>query len=34
MVAGLRLCDGVMLVIDAVEGVMLMTEKIIKHILR
>ena len=32
--AGLRLCDGVMLVIDAIEGVMLMTEKVIKHILR
>lgn len=34
VVAGLRLCDGVMLVIDAIEGVMLMTEKVIKHILR
>jgi 116 kDa U5 small nuclear ribonucleoprotein component len=34
VVAGLRMCDGVMLVIDAIEGVMLMTEKIIKHILR
>lgn len=34
VVAGLRLCDGVLLVVDAIEGVMLMTEKIIKHILR
>jgi 116 kDa U5 small nuclear ribonucleoprotein component len=34
VVAGLRLCDGVMLVIDAIEGVMLMTEKVIKHVLR
>lgn len=34
IVAGLRLADGVVLVIDAVEGVMLMTEKIIKHCVR
>lgn len=34
MVAGLRVCDGVLLVVDAVEGVMLMTEKVIKHVLR
>lgn len=34
LVAGLRVCDGVLLVVDAVEGVMLMTEKIIKHALR
>ena len=32
--AGLRVCDGVVLVVDAIEGVMLMTEKLIKHILR
>lgn len=30
----MRVCDGVVLVVDAIEGVMLMTEKIIKHILR
>lgn len=34
VVAGLRVCDGVVLVVDAIEGVMLMTEKLIKHILR
>jgi U5 small nuclear ribonucleoprotein component len=34
LVAGLRICDGVLLVVDAIEGVMLMTEKIIKHIIR
>ena len=33
-VAGMRACDGVLLVVDAIEGVMLMTEKLIKHILR
>ena len=33
-VAALRLTDGVVLVVDAVEGVMLMTRKIIKHIVR
>lgn len=30
----MRVCEGVVLVVDAIEGVMLMTEKIIKHILR
>jgi translation elongation factor EF-G len=30
----MRACDGVLLVVDAIEGVMLMTEKLIKHILR
>lgn len=34
VVAGMRACEGVLLVIDAIEGVMLMTQKIIKHILR
>ena len=34
VVAGLRLCDGVLLVVDAIEGGMLITEKVIKHILR
>lgn len=29
--ASLRLCDGVVLVVDAVEGVMVQTERIIKH---
>ena len=33
-VAGLRVADGVLLVVDAIEGVMMGTEKIIKHILR
>ena len=34
VVAAMRVCEGVVLVVDAIEGVMLMTEKIIKHILR
>jgi U5 small nuclear ribonucleoprotein component len=34
VVAGLRVCDGVVLVVDVVEGVMMVTEKIIKHIVR
>ena len=33
-VAAMRATDGVCLVVDAVEGVMLMTEKVIKHVLR
>lgn len=32
--ASMRLCDGVVLVVDAVEGVMLNTERIIKHALQ
>jgi U5 small nuclear ribonucleoprotein component len=34
IVSALRLCDGVILVVDAIEGVMLMTHRIIKHIVR
>ena len=34
VVAGMRLADSVVLVIDAIEGVMLMTDKIIKHCIR
>lgn len=30
----MRMADGVILVVDAIEGVMLMTEKIIKHSIR
>lgn len=33
-VGALRVSDGVVLVVDAIEGVMLMTRKIIKHIVR
>lgn len=33
-VAALRISDGVILVVDAIEGVMMTTEKIIKHIVR
>lgn len=33
MTAALRACDGVLLVVDAVEGVMLQTERLIKHAL-
>jgi translation elongation factor EF-G len=29
--AALRLCDGIVLFVDAVEGVMLNTERILKH---
>lgn len=29
--AALRLCDGVVVVVDAVEGVMMNTERLIKH---
>ena len=32
--AGLRIADGVVLVVDAIEGVMMGTEKCIKHIIR
>jgi small GTP-binding protein len=32
--AAVRVCDGVLLVVDAVEGVMLQTERIIKHALQ
>jgi U5 small nuclear ribonucleoprotein component len=34
LVAALRVSDGVVLVVDVIEGVMLMTEKIIKHLVR
>lgn len=34
VVASMRVSDGVLLVVDAIEGVMLMTEQIIKHIVR
>lgn len=34
MVAGFRICDGIMLVVDAVEGVMMMDEKIIRQVIR
>lgn len=34
LVAGLRMADGVLLVVDAIEGLMMGTETIIKHILR
>lgn len=30
----MRLCDGVVLIVDAVEGVMLNTERIVKHALQ
>ena len=33
-VAALRICDGVVLVVDCIEGVMLNTRNIIKHIVR
>jgi U5 small nuclear ribonucleoprotein component len=33
-IAALRMTDGVVLVVDAVEGSMLMTEKVVKHIVR
>lgn len=33
-VAALRVTDGVVLVVDVIEGVMLMTERIIKQIVR
>ena len=29
--AALRLCDGIVLFVDAVEGVMLNTERVLKH---
>lgn len=32
--AGLRVCDGVVLVVDVIEGSMMMTEKIIEHSIR
>lgn len=32
--AGLRVCDGVVLVVDLIEGSMMMTEKIIEHSIR
>lgn len=32
--AGLRICDGIILVVDAIEGCMMMTERIIRHIVR
>ena len=31
MTAGLRLADGVLLVVDAVEGVMLVTDKVVRQ---
>ena len=34
LVAALRVSDGVVLIVDVIEGVMLMTEKIIKHLVR
>ena len=34
LVAALQVSDGVVLVVDVIEGVMLMTEKIIKHLVR
>ena len=34
MTAGMRLSDGVVIVVDAVEGVMLNTERAIKHAVR
>jgi U5 small nuclear ribonucleoprotein component len=30
----MRICDGVVLVVDAVEGVMMMTQRVIKQALR
>lgn len=32
--ASLRLCDGAVLVVDVIEGLMLNTERIIKHALQ
>lgn len=34
LVAALRVADGVVLVVDVIEGVMIMTERIIKQIVR
>lgn len=34
LVAAMRISDGVILVVDAIEGVMIMDEKIIRHIIR
>lgn len=34
LVAGMRIADGVILVVDAIEGVMLMTQRIVKHVVR
>lgn len=34
MGCALRICDGIILVVDAIEGVMMMTQKIIKNALR
>ena len=34
MVAGIQMCDGIVLFVDAAEGVMLNTERILKHALQ
>ena len=34
VVAGIQMCDGIVLFVDAAEGVMLNTERILKHALQ